>query len=74
MEWVRMVAGDKIAGHSYAGKRLIPGQEFDCEVGHVSVMEACGHRRKSGASKTAGSYDTRDMVAAGRSRAARVKQ
>jgi hypothetical protein len=70
-----LIAGDKVVPHTYAGRRLTPGHEFDCEAKDVDLMvRVFGHHKKEVVDASVSSYSTRDMTASSRTRAARVKQ
>lgn len=61
VKYVRMVSE---AQHIYAGKRLEPGDEFDCEPKHVSFMKALGRARLIVNGTLRGqTYETRVMTA-----------
>lgn len=69
MEMVRMVT---TATHAYAGHRLQPGEEYDCEPQHVPVMLKLGWSKPAAAKKRRGkrrdaeresTYQTRVLTA-----------
>jgi hypothetical protein len=59
MDTQKMVVREKL---DYAGKVLMPGDEFDCEVGHVELLLAFG---KVEAPEPKRAYKTRHMTARG---------
>ena len=66
MNTVRMIT---MAEHQYYGRRLHPGDEYDCEAGMVKVMEGQGWARPKteaapGVPAIPAAYLTRDMQAA----------
>lgn len=62
---VRMVT---TAVHSYRGHRLHPGEEYDCEPGHVGPFEKLGWAKRKEGEKPR-EYETRQMTSRRRSRA-----
>lgn len=64
-EMVRMVT---TAEHQYFGRRLLPGDEYDCEPQHVEIFKNQGWVRPKDGGDQAQHYRTRDMTVAGRGR------
>jgi hypothetical protein len=60
---VRMVV---TAEHQYAGRRMQPGQEHDCEQQHVALMRSRGWAKP--VAQEPAQYNTRAMTARSRSR------
>lgn len=56
------------AEHQYAGRRLRPDEQYECEPQHVSLMERLGWARPAASADPALTYQTRALTANTRGR------